>query len=88
MKQLSSRRKMRRQSLCLDFCILLSSRRGLPGGSGVKNLLASAKDSGSISGLERSPQGGNGNPAPVFLPGKFHGQRCLQSIESQRVGHD
>ena len=24
---------------------------------------------------------------PVFLPGKFHGQRDLQSMESQRVGH-
>ena len=54
----------------------------------VKNLLAIAKDSGSIPGLERSPQGGNGNPTPVFLPGKFHRQRCLQSIGSQRVGHD
>ena len=26
-------------------------------------------------------------PTPIFLPGKFHGQR-LQSIKSQRVGHD
>ena len=25
-------------------------------------------------------------PTPVFLPGKFHGQRSL--IGSQRVGHD
>jgi len=29
-------------------------------------------------------------PTPVFLPGKTHGQRSLESysIGSQRVGHD
>ena len=29
-------------------------------------------------------------PTPVFLPGEFHGQRNLglQSMGSQRVGHD
>ena len=43
------------------------------GGSMVKNLPASAGDAvdvGSIPGWERSPGGGNGNPTPVFLPGK------------------
>ena len=42
----------------------------------VKNLLANAEDSrdtGLIPGLGRSP----GILAPVFLPGKFHGQRDL-----------
>ena len=34
-----------------------------------------ARNTGSISGLGRSP--GNGNLTPVFLPGKFHGQRSL-----------
>ena len=37
---------------------------GFPGGSVVKNLLASAEDTGdvgSISGLRRSPGVGNGN---------------------------
>ena len=37
----------------------------------VKHLPASAgdiTDGGLISGLERSPGGGNGNPTPVFLP--------------------
>ena len=43
----------------------------------VKNLPANAGDMGSIPGLERSPGGGNGNPLPVFLPGKSHGQRSL-----------
>ena len=28
-------------------------------------------------GSGRSPGVGNGNPLPVFLPGKFHGQRIL-----------
>ena len=29
-------------------------------------------------GQEHPPRGGNGNPlSPVFLPGKFHGQRSL-----------
>jgi len=35
---------------------------GFPGGSVVKNLLASAGDTGSIPGLGRSPGEGNGNP--------------------------
>ena len=35
---------------------------GFPGGSVVKNLLASAKDAGSISDLGRFPGEGNGNP--------------------------
>ena len=34
------------------------------------------RDSGLIPGLGRCPGGVNGNP--VFLPGKFHGQRSLQ----------
>ena len=44
----------------------------------VKNLPANAgdaRDSGLVSGLERSPGRGNGNL--IFLPGKFHGQRKL-----------
>ena len=27
-------------------------------------------------------EGGNGNPLPVFLPGKFHGQRKLARLPS------
>ena len=34
-------------------------------------------DLGSIPGLGRSPEEGNGNPLPVFLPGEFHGERSL-----------
>ena len=36
-----------------------------------------ARDAGLISGLGRSPGERNGNPPPVFLPGKSHGQRNL-----------
>ena len=35
---------------------------GFPGGSVVKNLPANAGGTGSISGLGKSPGGGNGNP--------------------------
>jgi len=32
---------------------------------------------GSIPGWERSPGIGKWQPTPVYLPGKFHGQRSL-----------
>ena len=51
-----------------------------------------AGDPSSIPGSGRSPDERNGLPTPVFLPGKFHGQRSLvgysQSMGSQRVGHN
>ena len=43
----------------------------------VKNAPANAEDSDSISGLGRSPGGGNGNPLQYSFPGKFHGQTSL-----------
>ena len=49
----------------------------------VKNPPANAGDAGDtgdgVSILEsgRCPGGGNGNPAPVCLPGESHGQRNL-----------
>ena len=46
----------------------------------VKNLPANAGDVGSLPGLGRSLTEGNGQPATVFLPGKFDGQENL-------VGH-
>ena len=52
----------------------------------VKNSLANTgdtRDEGSIPGLERSPEEGNGNHLErkpmVFLPGKFNRQRSLES---------
>ena len=46
------------------------------------------RDSGLISGSE-NPWGQKWQPAPVFLPGKSHGQRSLVGSKgSQRVGHN
>ena len=50
---------------------------GFPGSSAVKNPPAYTGDANSITGLGRSPREGNGNPTPVFLPGKSHQQRSL-----------
>ena len=47
---------------------------GFRAGSVVKNLPANAGDMGSIRGSGRSPAEGNGQPTPVFLPEKSHGQ--------------
>ena len=64
----------------------------------VKNLPAhtgGTRDVGSILGLGRSPGVGNGPPTPVFLPGKFYGQRnlagyspwfCKESDMTERLG--
>ena len=52
----------------------------------VKNLLVSAGDTGDrglIPGLGRSSAEGNGKLIPVFLPGKFHGQKTMGSQKSQ-----
>ena len=54
-----------------------SSSLGLPGGSVVKNPLASAGDVSLIAGLGRFPGEGNDKPTPVFLLGKSHEQRRL-----------
>ena len=55
----------------------------------LKNLLANAGDirnSSSIPGSGRSPEGGHGNPlTPVFLPGESHGKRSLAGYSSR--GH-
>ena len=45
---------------------------GFPGSSAVKNLPASAGDTGLKILWRRKWQ-----PTPVFLPGEFHGQRSL-----------
>ena len=42
---------------------------GFPGGSVVKNLPASAEDTGLIPGSGRSPGEGNGNPLQYFCLG-------------------
>ena len=69
---------------------LLESHLGFPGGSEVKASACDAGDLCSIPGLGRSPGEGNGNPLQYSCldipwteePGG------LQSMGSQRVGHD
>ena len=62
-----------------------------PGGSDGKVSVYNAGDPGSIPGSRRSPGEGNGNPLQYYClenpmcreePGR------LQSMGSQRVGHD
>ena len=60
----------------LNICIYM--KRGLLGGTVVKNPSANAGDPGSVAGLGRSPGEGNGNPLQYsFLPGESHGQWSL-----------
>ena len=56
----------------------------------VKNSSTKAGDVGSASGSGRSPGVGNGNPLQ-YLPGRIvwtEDPGRLQSMGSQRVGHD
>ena len=63
---------------------------GFPGGFNSKASACNVGDLGSIPGLERSPGEGNSNPPSTLAwtilwmeePGR------LQSMGSQRVGHD
>ena len=48
---------------------------GLPRWLNGKESTCQAGDVGLIPRLGRSPGEGNGNPTPVSLPGKSHGQR-------------
>ena len=67
-------------------------RRGLPGGSVVKNPPANAGDSGTIPGLGRSPVEGNGNPLQYSCPGNPMDRRAWLASYSpwgrKRVRHD
>ena len=60
---------------------------GFPGGSDGKESACSVGDLGSVPGLGRSP----GQPTAVFLLGESpltEEPGRLQSMGSQRVGHD
>ena len=50
---------------------------GFPGGSDGKESACNSGDLGSISGLERSPGGGHGNPLQYSCLENPHGQRSL-----------
>ena len=79
---------------CTSIKIMIKCVKGFPAGASVKNPPANAGD--LICGFEPwitwIPWRMAWQPHLVFLPGEFHGQRSLkgyiQSIESQRVGHD
>ena len=63
---------------------------GFPGGSVVKNLPANTGDMDSIFGWGRSPEEGHDNPLQYSCVENpmDRGARWVQSIGSQRVGHD
>ena len=62
-------------------CILkrtLYLKLGFPGGSVVKNLSANTGDASWIPAwVGKIPWRRKWQPAPIFFPGKFHGQRSL-----------
>ena len=73
-----------------QLIITLSFHKGFPGGSLVKNPPANAGDVGLIPGLGRSPGVGNGNPLQYSCENPMDREELggLQSIGSQRVGHN
>ena len=58
------------------------------GGSNGKESACNVGDLGSISGLGRFPGGRHGNPLQYSCLDNPHGRKSLQSIGSQRVGHN
>ena len=67
-----------------------AKEEGFPGGSEVKASACKLGDLGSIPGSGRSPGEGSGNPLQYsFLENPMDGEPGrLQSMGSQRVGHD
>ena len=68
-----------------------STMEGFPGGSDDKESACNAGDLDLIPGSGRFPWRRAWQPASVFLPGEFHGQRRLADLLSmglQRVGHN
>ena len=71
---------LEKSELIGQFVLLVSPDWDFPGASVVKNLPANTRDEGdkgSISGMGKSPRGGNGQTTLVLLPGKSQGQRSL-----------
>ena len=82
-----------RKKLVSPVCVFTAFNNasvGFPDGSVVKNPFANAGESGLIPGSGRSPGVGNGNPLQYSCLGNPMDRRAsgLQSIRSQRVGHD
>ena len=75
--------------------VSISLCRSFPGGSVVKDPPASEEDARDASfnpWVRKIPSNRKWQPTPVFVPGKFHGQRSLagwlQSMGAKRLGHD
>ena len=62
-------------------------KKDFPGGSDGKASVYNAGDPGLSPGLGRSPGEGKGNPLQYYCPWTEEPGR-LQSVGSQRVGHD
>ena len=72
-----------------SFFAVLYMYIGFPGGSDSKESACNAEDLDLIPGLERSPGEGNGYPLHYScLEIPMDRGACLQSMGSQRVGHD
>ena len=56
---------------------------GFPGGLDGKESACNAGHPGSVPGLGRFPQRREWEPAPVLLPGEFHGQKSLEGYSPQ-----
>ena len=70
--------------------VLISCASNFPGGSDGKASVYNAGDPGSSPGLGRFPGEGNGNPSSTIawkIPWTEEPGR-LQSMESQKVGHN
>ena len=79
----------------LTFCIkrlfeTLKNKLGFSGGSDREESTCNTGDAGSVPGLGRSLGEGNRNPLQYSCPENPWTEESgrLQSIESQRVGHD
>jgi len=71
----------------------VTTYKGFPGGSTVKNPPANVGDAGDVGPIPggKIPWRRKWQPTPVFLPGKIpHTEEPggRQSMGSQRVGHD
>ena len=56
---------------------------GFPGGSEGKESVCNAGDPGSLPGVGKILWSKKWQLIPWFLPGEFHGQRCLAGYSSQ-----
>ena len=75
----------------MHILAFVSVSLAFPGGPNSKKSAHNMGDLGSIPGVWKIPWRKKWQPAPVFLPGKSHGQRSLAEYNPwglQRVGHN